>query len=236
LIRATSGAVTLHGHDVTRSSAPARARLGLGRTFQKPQLFESLSVLENVALGREARLAGANPFWQLTSSRAQRGEVDAAVEDALQSVGIADLAGRPAALLSLGQKRLVELARVISGGFDVLLLDEPSSGLDPIETLAFGEVLTRVVAERGLGLLLVEHDMDLVTRICRDVFVLDFGSIIFSGTADEMTRSSVVRTAYLGEHDAVLDAVEARAEPDELLDGSPSSRFDSDPDTVEVGR
>jgi ABC-type branched-subunit amino acid transport system ATPase component/ABC-type branched-subunit amino acid transport system permease subunit len=236
LIRASSGRIELHGRTVTRASAPARARLGLGRTFQKPQLFESLTVMENVALGREAGLAGANPFRQIASSRAERLSVGAAVDDALYSVGIAGLAGRPVALLSLGQKRLVELARVVAGGFDVLLLDEPSSGLDPVETEAFGEVLTRIVAERGLGLLLVEHDMELVTRICRDVFVLDFGSIIFQGTTEEMTRSSVVRTAYLGEHDAALDAAASQAGVAEPWAEPAPATAVLDSDSVEVGR
>jgi ABC-type branched-subunit amino acid transport system ATPase component len=112
--------------------------------------------------------------------------------------GIADLAGRPVAALSTGQRRLVELARCLAGEFDMLLLDEPSSGLDALETQRFGEILTRVVAERGAGILLVEHDMALVMTVCHYVHVLDFGTKIFEGTAAEVGSSEIVRAAYLG--------------------------------------
>ena len=112
--------------------------------------------------------------------------------------GIANLAGRPVAALSTGQRRLVELARCLAGEFDVLLLDEPSSGLDVGETERFGEILTRVVAERGVGILLVEHDMALVMNICDYVHVLDFGTMIFAGTPADVSASDEVRAAYLG--------------------------------------
>src|SRR5690606_15085527 len=95
-------------------------------------------------------------------------------------------------------RRLVELARVLAGRFRVLLLDEPSSGLDADETKAFGDVLEAVVAERGCGILLVEHDMSLVMRVCHRVHVLDFGRLIFGGTTDEAKASPEVRRAYLG--------------------------------------
>ena len=206
LLRPSEGKVVLHGRTVTRSSPSARARLGLGRTFQKAQLFDSLTVAENVALGREAGLAGANPLRQLAASRAQARQVDEAVSGALAAVGIEHLAGMQAGLISTGQKRLVELARVLAGGFDVILLDEPSSGLDAAESQHFGHILQRVVAERGVSVLLVEHDMELVTRICRHVYVLDFGSLIFEGTAAQMTGNETVRTAYLGERSTELDA------------------------------
>jgi ABC-type branched-subunit amino acid transport system ATPase component/branched-subunit amino acid ABC-type transport system permease component len=206
LLRPSQGRVVLHGRDVTRSSPSARARRGLGRTFQKAQLFDSLTVAENVALGREAALAGANPLRQLAASRPQIRQVDAAVSGALATVGMAHLAGAQAGLLSTGQKRLVELARVLAGGFDVILLDEPSSGLDATESRQFGAILQQVVAERGVAVLLVEHDMELVTRICRHVHVLDFGLLIFDGTTQEMTRNPIVRTAYLGERSTELDA------------------------------
>jgi ABC-type branched-subunit amino acid transport system ATPase component/branched-subunit amino acid ABC-type transport system permease component len=206
LLRPSEGRVVLHGRDVTRSSPSARARRGLGRTFQKAQLFDSLTVGENVALGREAALAGANPLRQLAASRPQARQVDAAVTGALAAVGMVHLAGAQAGLLSTGQKRLVELARVLAGGFDVILLDEPSSGLDATESRQFGDILQRVVAERGVAVLLVEHDMELVMRICRHVYVLDFGLLIFEGTAQQMTSNSTVRTAYLGERSTELDA------------------------------
>jgi ABC-type branched-subunit amino acid transport system ATPase component len=121
-----------------------------------------------------------------------------AAEQALALAGVAGLADRPVAALSTGQRRLVELARCLAGQFDLLLLDEPSSGLDGAETERFGEILTRVVAERGAGILLVEHDMALVMNICDYVHVLDFGTKIFEGTTAEVSSSHTVRAAYLG--------------------------------------
>jgi ABC-type branched-subunit amino acid transport system ATPase component len=112
--------------------------------------------------------------------------------------GLAQLAGRTTATLSTGQRRLVELARALAGGFRLLLLDEPSSGLDDEETGRFGDILTSVVAERSLGILLVEHDMALVMAICDHIFVLDFGQMIFDGDPEEVQASELVRSAYLG--------------------------------------
>ena len=105
---------------------------------------------------------------------------------------------KPGDHLSTGQRRLVELARVLAGPFDTVLLDEPSSGLDPAETEHFGEILGRAVAERGLGVLLVEHDMALVQQTCAHVYVLDYGSMIFEGSAQQMLTADSVRAAYLG--------------------------------------
>jgi ABC-type branched-subunit amino acid transport system ATPase component len=129
---------------------------------------------------------------------ADRDRRGAAAEQALALAGVAGLADRPVAALSTGQRRLVELARCLAGQFDLLLLDEPSSGLDGAETERFGEILTRVVAERGAGILLVEHDMALVMNICDYVHVLDFGTKIFEGTTAEVSSSHTVRAAYLG--------------------------------------
>ncbi len=199
LVRASGGQVKLHGDDVSRLRPPARARRGMGRTFQKAQLFDSLSVRENVALGREAWLAGSNPIRQVHGSRSDRALVDNEVAEAVALVGIERLLDEQAGLLPTGQKRLVELARVLAGGFDLLLLDEPSSGLDLTETRRFGEILQQVVAERGTGIVLVEHDMSLVSAICARVYVLEFGRLIFEGSPLEMSRSPVVRAAYLGE-------------------------------------
>jgi ABC-type branched-subunit amino acid transport system ATPase component/branched-subunit amino acid ABC-type transport system permease component len=198
LVKPTNGHIVLHGRDVTSLGSAGRSRLGLGRSFQRVELFSSLTVRENVALGREASMAGANPVRQLVSSAAQRAAVHRAVEDAIELAGIGPLASLQAGLLPVGQRRMVELARVLAGPFDLLLLDEPSSGLDSAETRRFGEILTSAVAERGLGILLVEHDMALVRQVCRNIYVLDFGQLIFEGTPAEMLASPVVRSAYLG--------------------------------------
>jgi ABC-type branched-subunit amino acid transport system ATPase component/branched-subunit amino acid ABC-type transport system permease component len=198
IVRPTQGRIVLHEVDITRASRSERARLGLGRTFQRVQLFESLDVRTNVALARECALAGGNPLRQVVALRSDGREIDAATASAVELTGIADYLDERVEHLSTGQRRLVELARVLAGPFDTILLDEPSSGLDATETENFGEILRRVVAEMGLGLLLVEHDMALVQQTCEQVYVLDFGRMIFEGTAQEMMASDVVRTAYLG--------------------------------------
>ncbi len=198
LLRPAAGTPRLHGADMSALDPAARARRGLGRTFQKMELFDSLTTRENVSLGREAGQAGRRPWRHVAETRRDRNRRRAATEQAMALAGIADLADRPVAALSTGQRRLAELARCLAGEFDVLLLDEPSSGLDRAETQRFGAVLTRVVAERGVGILLVEHDMALVMNICDYVHVLDFGTKIFEGTAAEVSSADTVRAAYLG--------------------------------------
>jgi ABC-type branched-subunit amino acid transport system ATPase component/ABC-type branched-subunit amino acid transport system permease subunit len=198
LVRPAAGTLRLHGEDISALDPAARARHGLGRTFQKIELFDSLTAAANVSLGWEAARAGQRPWRHLAeTSRDRRGRREAAGQ-AMALAGIAGLADRPVAALSTGQRRLVELARCLAGRFDVLLLDEPSSGLDGAETERFGEILTQVVAERGVGILLVEHDMALVMNVCGYVHVLDFGTQIFEGTTAQASSSHVVRAAYLG--------------------------------------
>ena len=198
LLRPAVGTARLHGTDMSALDPAARARHGLGRTFQKMELFDSLTTRENVSLGREAGQAGRRPWRHVAETRRDRNRRRAATEQAMALAGITDLADRPVAALSTGQRRLAELARCLAGEFDVLLLDEPSSGLDRAETERFGAVLTRVVAERGVGILLVEHDMALVMNVCDYVHVLDFGTKIFEGTTADTSASDTVRAAYLG--------------------------------------
>ena len=143
-------------------------------------------------------MAGANPLTQLSGNRRDQAVIRRAVDEALELTGIGPLADLQAGILPTGQRRLVELARALAGPFELLLLDEPSAGLDHGETVGFGDVLSGVVAERGAGILLVEHDMALVRQVCSHVYVLDFGRLVFEGTPDEMLSSDIVRAAYLG--------------------------------------
>ena len=198
LNRRVSGSVSLHGKDITRLSPAARGRLGLGRTFQRMQLGDALTVADNVALGREAGFAGSRVPSQVLASPVQRRVTREATMAALDTCGIAGLASLQAGELSTGQRRLVELARCLAGPFDVLLLDEPSSGLDRDETAAFDDVLQKVVRERGCGVLLVEHDMSLVLNVCSYIYVLDFGQLIFEGDPGAVASSPDVQQAYLG--------------------------------------
>ena len=169
------------------------------------ELYDSLTVVQNVALGREASLAGAGVRSHLVGKHHDRLRVDGDVADALALCGIEDLAEEQAGSLSTGQRRVVELARCVAGPFGFLLLDEPSSGLDREETRQFGEILGRLVAERGTGILLVEHDMALVMSVCQKIFVMDFGTLIFTGTPEEVRSSEVVRGAYLGTESAYVE-------------------------------
>jgi ABC-type branched-subunit amino acid transport system ATPase component/branched-subunit amino acid ABC-type transport system permease component len=216
LLKPTSGRIILHGTDVSGMGPSVRARKGLGRTFQRVELFNSLSVRQNIAIGREAILAGGNPVRQVVGRRGDTKMVAAAVQHAAEVTGISDLLDVAVSDITTGQRRLVELARVLAGPFDMILLDEPSSGLDGRETEAFGRILSGVVAERGVGILIVEHDMSLVRQVCDRVSVLDFGQKIFEGTPAEMLSSPVVRAAYLGSEAGAggseLAAVEAAAQ------------------------
>lgn len=157
-------------------------------------------------------MAGANPLRHVVPRRRDTGEVVQAAAEAIRLTGIADSVDAAVKDLSTGQQRLVELARVLTGAFDIVLLDEPSSGLDQTETQHFGEILRRVVAERGIGILLVEHDMSLVRQICERIYVPDFGRVLFEGTSDEMVESEIVRDAYLGSESTNIDLVQAEAE------------------------
>ena len=199
LLRPSGGAVRYNGRDVTRMGTASRARLGMGRTFQQVQVCTGMSVRSNVALGAEISLIGRNPLRQFTGGPSQRRVVIERTNEALDICDLSHLADTSMAVLSTGQKRLVELARVLAGGYQLLLLDEPSSGLDESETARFGDILTSVVRDRGVGILLVEHDMTLVMAVCEYIYVLDFGNMIFQGTAAETQASPEVRAAYLGE-------------------------------------
>jgi ABC-type branched-subunit amino acid transport system ATPase component len=171
----------------------------LGRTFQRTELFDSLTVRENIAVGREASLAGSSPLRQIATRRGDDFAIREAVDEAMSLAGIEDLADRQAGLLTTGQRRLVELARVLAGSFSLIMLDEPSAGLDSDETARMGEILRQVVDRKGLGILIVEHDLSLVRRVCERIYVLEFGQLIFEGSPDEMLESDLVRVAYLGE-------------------------------------
>ncbi|MEY2571101.1 MAG: hypothetical protein QOE63_1451 [Acidimicrobiaceae bacterium] len=200
----TSGSVRLGQHRLDGLSPARRAQLGLGRTFQRMELFDSMTVRENVTAGPEMRMAGRRSWTHLVSSRARDVQLHQRADAAIERCGIGDLASRNASDLSTGQRRLVELARAIASEFDFLLLDEPSSGLDPDETERFISILRSIVDCEGIGLLIVEHDMALVRALCCVIYVLDFGELLCHGPAAEVLSSDIVKAAYLGS-----DAVEA---------------------------
>ena len=198
---ADQGRVELNGVDITKQAPAQRARMGLGRTFQRMELFRSLTVRENMAVAAESTHVGDDPLTQLglaKSGRHVKTEVDEITTDLLAATGLTSVADRLAGEISTGQGRLVELARALARRPKILLLDEPSSGLDGKESEAFGQLLVSLVTERGIGILMIEHDMSLVLNICDPIHVLDFGKPLMVGTPAEVRASEVVRDAYLG--------------------------------------
>ena len=193
-----TGTVRYAGQEISHESPSWRARHGLGRTFQQMELFDSMTVEQNVRLGREARLAGIRPTHLVWSRRGQRHDIDGKAENAMEICGLERISSRTVADLSTGDRRLVELARCIAADFDLLLLDEPSSGLDSAESQRFGAALQNLVSQQGTGILLIEHDIGLVVRVCEYIHVLDFGKKIFEGPPAEVRRSREVQAAYLG--------------------------------------
>lgn len=194
LQRADRGRVELAGRNVTAWGPHRRARLGLARTFQRLELFWSLSVADNVRVAAEAGVR----WWELPGRRRPAGTADeGTVEQVLDQLGLGAVADWPADRLPTGQARLVELARALAIGPSVLLLDEPGSGLDDAEVGALGAVL-RQLADGGMAVVLVEHDMALVMEACATVTVLDAGRVLAAGTPAEIQCHPAVQTAYLG--------------------------------------
>jgi ABC-type branched-subunit amino acid transport system ATPase component len=211
VVRLASGRVALGERRLERLSTPGRAAAGLGRTFQRMELFDSMTVRENVSMGPEGMLSSRRPWGQFWCPAAQRREIAERTRQALARCGLEAVAARRVRDLSTGQRRLVELARAIASPFRFLLLDEPSSGLDVHETEEFGAALSRHVADTGIGVLLVEHDMALVAEVCTQIYVLDFGRLIWSGPTADAMASEVVRAAYLGGGTSVPEEMDVDA-------------------------
>ncbi|MCX6506201.1 MAG: ABC transporter ATP-binding protein [Actinobacteria bacterium] len=183
----TAGKVFFDGKDITNKTPFKRARLGIARTFQKLEVFGSLSARENILVAAEQRKS-----WD-------RSGFDPAkvCDEILAKVGLSHVSEFMVGTLPTGTARLVELARALASNPRVLLLDEPSSGLNEEETEEMASLLRKLVDE-GLGVLLVEHDMSFVMGTCQFIHVLDFGTIIATGTPAEVQANAQVQAAYLG--------------------------------------
>lgn len=184
------GKVRFDGRGITRLPVHRRSRRGMARTFQRLEAFGSLTVRDNVRVARDIH-RGLTGLLRPAA---------ADVDGLLERVGISAYAGERADSVPTGVARLLELARCLAADPRLLLLDEPSSGLDEAETDAFGELLAQLAAE-GRGILMVEHDMDLVMAVCDDIHVLDFGRVIASGPPAEIRANPAVQKAYLGYSD-----------------------------------
>lgn len=195
--KASEGHIRFRGEDITRAGARRIAQLGMSRTFQHVRMLSGMSVLENVAIG--AHLRGSKGLWA-SMLRADRSEEAQLLNEAarqLERVGLASLLHEPAGNLALGQQRIMEIARALCSDPSLLLLDEPAAGLRHLEKQALSELLRKLRTE-GVGVLLVEHDMDFVMGLADRVVVMEFGHMIAEGQPEKVRADSRVREAYLG--------------------------------------
>jgi branched-chain amino acid transport system ATP-binding protein len=195
LVRPRSGHVQLDGRNITRLPPHRRARLGMARTFQRLELWQSMSVEENILTAAEFAHS-----WQ------HSWDAKAATREAIELLGLEDVAQQDVTELSSGHGRLVEVARAVTLRPKVLLLDEPSAGLNEAESRKLGETLAQFVAISGTTIMMVEHHVELVSSICAFVYVLEFGQLIAAGTPSAVRSSEAVQEAYLGRRHNVPSA------------------------------
>ena len=189
-----AGALRLQGKDLIGLPAYQRVRLGIARTFQKIRLFKQLTLLENVLAG--FHIHQDTPFWQYLV-HGDTGRFANEARELLDFVGLGTRASERAGALPYGQQRMLEIARALATRPRLFMLDEPAAGLNASEVEVLLERLTRI-AKRGITLLVVEHNMDLVMNVAQRVFVMDHGEPLFEGTPREVQSNSAVIAAYLG--------------------------------------
>jgi branched-chain amino acid transport system ATP-binding protein len=196
-LEADAGRISLNGREVTRLPVYQRARLGVARTYQRLEVFPEMTVLEHLLVAQSAHRGSTGVLRDLVGRGKPTADEIGRAHSVLERVGLADRASIVVGTLSLGACRLVELARALVTSPNVLLADEPSSGLDTYETAEVAELLCRLRSD-GLAIGLVEHDLGLVERVSDRVAVLNLGSVIAEGTYDEVMALPSVREAYLG--------------------------------------
>jgi branched-chain amino acid transport system ATP-binding protein len=202
------GRIMLAGQDITSWAPEKRAAIGLGRSFQDARIFPSLTVAENIALGLERHIEVRDPLSALFSTPAMReSETDVAftVDDLIELMGLGAFRDKFVAELSTGSRRIVDLAMSIAHDPTVLLLDEPSSGIAQRETEALGPLLRRIREEAGCALLVIEHDMPLITSLSDSIVALDLGQVLMQGPPSEVLADERVVNAYLGNDPATIN-------------------------------
>jgi branched-chain amino acid transport system ATP-binding protein len=197
-LKPEQGTIVLEGQSIVELPVYKRARRGIGRTYQRVEVFPDMNVREHLLVSERAR-RGDGHLWQDLCNRSKpRPEEMEHVAEVLDLVGITDRADTPVSALGLGSCRLVELARALVADPVLLLADEPSSGLDMQETEELAHVLRSLQRERGMAVLLVEHDLSMVGAVVDRTLVMDLGSMVAEGAFDEVMADPSVRNAYLG--------------------------------------
>ncbi len=199
MLRPEGGSVHFDGRDITRMPIHRRARLGIGRTFQRLELFSGMTVREHFLVTERARNRSGSLWKDLLNLSKPSAEEQALAQRMLEILNLEVEADKPVESLSLGRGRLVELGRALMTQPKMLLLDEPSSGLDVRETASLAERLATVQAEHEFAVLLVEHDVEMVSSLVTRLYVLDFGELIASGATQDVLGDAEVRKAYLGD-------------------------------------
>ena len=191
----TAGDVQFDGRSLTGMSSYQRCQAGLSRTFQLTSLFPQMSARQNCRIAAQAKLSRR---WQPYGGRGVFAEASSRGDQALERLGLAPVAERPAGLLSHGDQRLLEIAMAVAQQPRVLLLDEPTQGLSVEETLTAVDTLSGLLADGSLTVLLVEHDMEVVFRLARKILVMHRGRVIADDVPDVVKENPEVQAAYLG--------------------------------------
>jgi branched-chain amino acid transport system ATP-binding protein len=198
VLRPDAGEIRFDGRTIAGMPVHRRARLGMGRTFQRMELFSGMSVRDHLIVAERSRSGRGGLMRDLLFRGSATADERAKADHILGLLDLDTDAHRPIEAMSLGRGRLVELGRALMMEPRLLFLDEPSSGLDRNETVEMADVLTAVQREEGTAILMVEHDIATVQRITSRLYVLDYGVLIASGTTAEVMADPRVRSAYLG--------------------------------------